>query len=269
MPASSKTRIYNRSLSAREATLLGTWERDRRIIISLDDLRREVGPAAATDVAERLVKKGILKRVAPGNFLIRPLRTQGRSALPSAPVFVAALLQGEPFYLGGLWALTFHRLTDQQFASRIDAFVARRRQGLILGGARVIFHRRPRKQFAAGMADAEVEGVRLHVSTPERTLIDLLDRPALAGGATNALRLVKDTLARVSIDRLIDHAAGEAKPSTCQRLGLLLERAGVVPRKLQPLQRRVRETKSDLSLVSGLRRAGSFNRRWRVVENDL
>jgi predicted transcriptional regulator of viral defense system len=248
--------------------LLGAWERERRVIASLEDLREAVGHPAAQDVAARLVQKGVLERVGPGRFLIRPLRTHGRAVLPSAPVFVAALLQGEPFYLGGLWSLTFHRLTDQQFVSRLDVFLTRRRNGMDLGSARIAFHRMPLKQISPGTESAEIEGVKLHVSTPERTLIDLLDRPALAGGAAEALRWVKNTLTQVSVERLIQLATAAAKPSTCQRLGVLLERAEVAPRKLGKLRRRVRETKSMLSLLDGAPRTGAFNLGWRVVEND-
>ena len=135
------TLIYNSSLSRREVALLAGWERERRAFVTLDDIRRMVGVAVARDVASRLVAKKALERIGRGRYLVRPLRTQSRPTATSAAVQAAVLLQGDPYYLGGLWALTFHRLSEQQYVSVLDAFVDRRRTGRRLGGAQLVFHR--------------------------------------------------------------------------------------------------------------------------------
>lgn len=260
-------KTYSASLSRREVGLLAEWERERRQIVSLDDLRRLVGPAAG-DVARRLVRKRALERVGPGRFVIRPLRALGRPGTVSAPVLAAAALQGESYYLGGLWALTFHRLSSQQFTAVLDAFVTRRAAPRSLGDTRLMFHQVSVAELRDGIIGAKVEGVVVRVSDPERTLLDLLDLPALAGGAGEALRHVETCLGQVSNKRLVEYAARGSRDSTCQRLGLLLERSGMNPRLLAPLRRRIRDSKSSLSLVPGAPRVGPVNRRWRVVEND-
>ena len=260
-------RSYSTSLSRREVGLLAEWERERRQILSLDDLRRIVGSAAG-DVARRLVRKRALERVGPGRFVIRPLRALNRPGRASAPVLAAAALQGERYYLGGLWALTFHRLSSQQFASVLDAFVARRAAARSLGDTRLVLHRVSASKLREGIADAQVEGVTVRVSDQERTLLDLLDLPALAGGAGEALRHVQESLGQVSKTKLVEYAARGSRDSTCQRLGLLLERTGMNPRLLAPLRRRIRDSKSSLSLVAGAPRVGPVNRLLRVVEND-
>lgn len=266
--ADSATASYGTSLSSREARLLGQWERERRLFVSLDDLRRAAGPAAAGDVARRLVRKKVLERVGPGRFVVRPLRALARPSTASAVVLAAAALQGEPYYLGGLWALSFHRLSGQQYTSVMDVFVARRLSPRVLGGAQLVFHRVSPERFGDGMSTAEIEGVSVRVSDPERSLLDLLDLPALAGGGSEALRHVQQALPKVSQSKLIEHAARGSRSSTCQRLGLLLERAGASPRLLAPLHRRTHASKSMLSLVPGAPRVGHFNRVWSLVEND-
>src|SRR5713226_5731765 len=92
---------------------------------------------SASGVASRLVAKKALERIGAGRYLVRPLRTLSRPTAASAPVQAAVLLQGKPYYLGGRWALTFHRLTDQQYVSMLDAFVSRRQGSRQLGGARL------------------------------------------------------------------------------------------------------------------------------------
>jgi predicted transcriptional regulator of viral defense system len=183
-------------------------------------------------------------------------------------VQAAVLLQGEPYYLGGLWALTFHRLTEQQYVSVVDAFVARRNWSRRLRGARLAFHRVPSKRLGYGTVVTELEGMTVQLSDPERTLIDLLDFPALAGGGSEALRMVKQTLLRVNRAKLVEYAARGARSSTCQRFGVLLERAGAASRRLTEIHKRVLKSKSVLSMDPGASRRGPFNRRWGVIEND-
>ncbi len=249
--------------------LLAGWERERRASITLDDIRRIVGVAVARDVASRLVAKKALERVGRGRYLVRPLRTQTRPTAASPAVQAAALLQGEPYYLGGLWAMTFHRLSEQQYVSLLDAFVKRRHPRRRLGGVQLVFHCVSPDRLEYGSVAAVVEGMSVRLSDPERTVIDLLDFPALAGGSGEALRMVKRNVPRVDGAKLVEYAARGARRSTCQRLGVLLERSGMTYRRLAELRRRVVGTKSVLSMDPGARRTGPFNRRWSVVENDL
>lgn len=87
-------------------------------------------------------------------------RRESVLALPTA-VLAAALLQGEQYHLGGLWALTFHRLSEQQYTSTLDVFVVRRHAGRRLGAARLVFHRARPERFAYGLTTETVEGVRV------------------------------------------------------------------------------------------------------------
>ncbi|WP_248345743.1 type IV toxin-antitoxin system AbiEi family antitoxin domain-containing protein [Anaeromyxobacter paludicola] len=267
-PANYSARIYSAPLSRREVSLLAEWERERRVILTMDVIRQAVGADAAQDVAWRLVQKRALARIGRGKYLVRPLRTLNRATTPSAAVLAAALLQGEPYYLGGRWALTFHRLTEQQYSSALDAFAARRHQGRRLGAARLAFHRVQAAQFDYGIAAVTVEGVPVQLSDPERTLLDLLDFPSVAGTSDDALRLVEPVLPKVSARKLVEYAARGSRSSTCQRLGVLLERAGVSGRVVAALHERVRSTKSVLSMRPGVPRVGRLNPSWRVVEND-
>lgn len=266
--ATNAARIYSPPLSRREVSLLAAWERERRVTLTIDAIREAVGADSARDVAARLVRKRALERIGRGKYLVRPLRTLNRATAPSAPVLAAALLQGEPYYLGGLWALTLHRLTEQQYASTLDAFVARRHEARGLGTARLAFHRVAASRLGHGVTRVAIEGVSVQVSDPERTLLDLLDYPSIAGSSSEALRLVTAALPKVSRRKLAERTAQDSRSSTCQRLGVLLERAGASPRELAPLAKRVRGTRSVLSMRQGFPRVGRVNRRWQVVEND-
>lgn len=257
-----------RGLSARETALLSEWERARRQRITLAELERSLG-ANAKVIAKRMAKKGALERVGRGVYAIRPLRSLVRRTSWSSPVLTAHLLADEAYYLGGLWALTFHRLTTQQYTSALDAFVTKRRRARVLGHARVTFHLAGAERFAYGITAERIEETAVKISDPARTLLDLLDYPELAGGLPAALAHVTDALPRVDAPLLVGHAIRGSRLSTCQRLGLLLSRAGVSERKLAPLLKHARKTASRLSLVPGEPRRGPLNERWNVIENDV
>src|SRR5207249_9243256 len=86
--------IYNEPLSRREVRLLAGWERERRFSVTMDDLKRLVGPASKV-VALSLTRKGALQRVQRGLFLVRPFRSLLRPTSRSAAVQAAVLLQSE------------------------------------------------------------------------------------------------------------------------------------------------------------------------------
>lgn len=259
--------IHTPSLSRREVGLLAGWELARRSSITLEDIRRTVGKPAK-DVVKALLRKRVLQRIGPGVYLIRPLRSLRRPTSTSPIVAVALLLRGQPYYLGGLWAFTHHRLTSQQYVSALDVFVTRRRMPQEFGGARITFHVLPPRRLSYGLAMATTEGVEFHTSDIERTLLDVLDYRSLAGSLAHALTLFQEGLPKADLSKLVDYAVRGSRSSTCQRLGVFLERRHA-PRSLRKkLARKIARTRSLLSMQPDAPRVGHVNTTWRVVEND-
>ena len=152
--------------------MLAEWERARVNRVTRADVADRWGTERADKITSALVRKGALRRVGKGIFVVVPLRAQARPTMPSAAALVAALLSDEPYYLGGLWALTHHRLTLQQYATRIDAFVTRGHQPRTLANAHVRFHRVPSPRIAHGHEVVSIEGTPARVSTREETLVE-------------------------------------------------------------------------------------------------
>jgi predicted transcriptional regulator of viral defense system len=255
-------------LSKRERALLSEWERARKTSVSLGEIAREVGEPIARVVASKLVRKGVLDRIRPGLYAVRPFRAMARPwALPTL-VAVELLLAGEPHYVGGLAAFTLHRLTQQQHASVVDAFVNSFRRSRRLGEAQVRFHRRKRDLFESGLTQVEIAGTPVVVSDPERTMLDALEEPHVVGGMHEAIRLFLEAKPRLNHARLVAYALDLARDSTCQRLGLLLERSGVDGPFMDDLRARAAQSTGIHQLIPGLGRTGSPNSIWHVVEND-
>jgi len=183
-------------------------------------------------------------------------------------VATEALLRDERHYLGGLWALSFHGLTEQSYASVVDAFVTHRLTARRLGAGRVRFHVLLNRAFEYGIMTSEIEGMAVHLSDRERTLLDAFDRSRIFGGPDRALKIAREHLRRMDRRRLVHYAVTGSRSNTCQRLGVLLQRTGMSERALAPLLARAKETRALLSMNPAAPRKGRVNRRWNVVEND-
>jgi predicted transcriptional regulator of viral defense system len=267
IPGSLDHATYKSGLSQREVALIAGWERDRRKFLSSDEIRAAVGAAAAAKVTFSLLRKGVLERVERGVYLIRPVRSLLRPTSPSAPMVLAAILHAEPYYLGGLWALTQHGLTDQQYVSVLDAFVTRVRPGRNLAGAKVVFHAVPPRAMEYGVSEVRIEEVNVRVSDAQRTLLDVLDYPRMVGGLRLAVGLVAAGISRVDLATVVEYGVRGSRSATCQRLGVLLERVRAPEAVLRKLSARLEGPRPLTSMVPGPRK-GRVNSRWSVVEND-
>jgi predicted transcriptional regulator of viral defense system len=256
-------------LSKRERALLSDWERARKKSVSLNEIGRAVGEPVARMVASTLVRKGVLDRIRPGLYAVRPFRAMARPwALPSL-VAVELLLAGERHYIGGLAAFTVHRLTQQQYASVVDAFTTSFRRPRRLGEAEIRFHRRKPSLFGRGLTTIDIDGTQVVVSDPERTVLDALEEPHIVGGMHEAKRLFDEAVPRLDHARLATYALDIARGSTCQRLGLLLERHGIGGSFMDDLRTRAARPTGVYQLIPGDDDCPATpNPVWHVIEND-
>ncbi len=105
-------------------------------------------------------------------------------------------------------------------------------------------------------------GERLRVTKVERTLIDIVVRPAYAGGMTHVLQVFENARPRVSTNVLI--ATLKKLDYTYpyhQAIGFLMERAGYGSDVLSRLE--ALGLRHDFYLVHGMRET-EFSRRWRL-----
>jgi predicted transcriptional regulator of viral defense system len=218
--------------------------------------------------ASRLVRKGVLDRVRPGLFAVRPFRAVARPWAPPALVAVELLLADEPHYVGGLIAFTLHRLTLQQYTSVVDVFLPSYRRPRRIGNARVLFHRRRADVFSNGITHVDVDGVPVATTDPERTVLDALEEFRVVGGMEEAINLFEQALPKIDPKVLAEQALTIARDSTCQRLGLLLERAEVHGPFMPQLADRAAASTGIHVLVPGRAKDGPVHPTWRVIEND-
>ena len=258
--------VASSSAQAEWLTLSNDLTRDGKRIISIGELKSNYG-ARAYAFASRLVSHGALSRLAQGVYAIKPFGSWDRPYSLSALGAASFVCHGQPYYCGGLRVLSLHGLTSQLYPGRVDVFVAQRRASRQVAGAQVVFHQINSNLFSFGIATVSIDDIPTQISSPERTLIDLLEHPEIAGGTSYALDSLVGSLGQVSASRLVDCAILLACPTNQRRLGYLLEANGCSSTITRPLLAARKGAAPGSALVPGISRHGTYNNRWRLVVN--
>ena len=174
----------------------------------------------------RWAKQGWLTRVRRGLYLPVPLQARAAEDVVEDPWVIAARLF-EPCYISGWSAAEHWGLTEQIFRTVVvitTRSISQRKlkiQSTEFWVKRVI----ARRMFGTKTVWRGKTPVR--VADPAKTLVDMLDDPAIAGGARAMEDALKAYLASTSKDteRLLDYAKRMRNGAVLKRLGYLLERA--------------------------------------------
>lgn len=135
----------------------------------------------------------------------------------------------EPCYIGGSSAAEHWGLTEQVLRDLIvvTARETRQREHTLQGMPSLVTKRAPDK-LSFGLAPVWRAQVRVPVSDPSRTLIDLLDDPSLGGGIRHVASMIDEYL--ISEHRseklLIEYGDRLGNRSVFKRLGWTLELSG-------------------------------------------
>ena len=211
-----------RSLSKNEAKVVLDLEWRGQKAVTAAELREMLGGSNgyARFFAHRLVEKGWLQRVLPGLFQLVPA-DRGREGIGDTnPLSTGALLVA-PYFYSFATACTHHGLTEQVFAEVYLASAASKRP-VTIRGTRYVFAHVPERRFF-GFEETDVLGAHVLMATPERALLDALDRPRFAGGIREVARMVANAAKRVSWERVLDLAGRWDESAIVQRLGYFVD----------------------------------------------
>ncbi len=259
-----------RSLSSLEARVVLSLEEEGRDAVTLGELQRraQVSSGFARKLAHNLGQKGWLQRIGAGRYLLNPGR-HGPDAVPETdPLRIAAHLAA-PYYLGFATAAELLSLLPQ--ASRVY-YVVTPQRGSSLATKSVEFRRirvQPRRFF--GFRELKRRGQTLLVSDLERTVLDCLSRPDLAGGLGGVVQVLQSALAEMDWNRLAAYVGRMESRSLALRLGYLIEWLAPPrrpPRRwIETLRARPSEPYVPLGTPREYGRKGLHDPRWHVIRN--
>lgn len=219
------------------ATLAGIGKEDRR---RLSELFRETkGTISVTDAANilkisstvaakmlsRWAKKGWLSRVRRGMYVRVPLESRTTDMPLDDPWIIADRLFS-PCYIGGWSAAEYWDLTEQIFRTLVVITTQKpRNRAPVIKGTRFMLLTISEKALF-GTKPVWKGQVKVAVSDPARTILDILSAPKLGGGIRPAADMFLNYLKSEdkNIQLLIDYAKSLGNGAAFKRLGFLLER---------------------------------------------
>jgi predicted transcriptional regulator of viral defense system len=210
-----------RTLGPAEAqVVLSFREQDREVIAASDVMSLFNSEHTGRKVIRNLVRKGWLTRLGAGRYMLLPPERGAESIGENNPLAVAAAAV-EASYVGWWSAAGFHDFTTQRPAIVFVA-VMRQARPRIVEETEIKFVTLPARKFF-GFKTYSVYGRSTRISDPEKTLIDCVDRPDLAGGPSEVTRIVHAAMASVDQHKLLDTAMQMKTISMLQRLGFLTD----------------------------------------------
>jgi predicted transcriptional regulator of viral defense system len=220
----------------------------------------------STDAAKMLSrwsKKGWMSRIRRGLYVSVPLESRTADIPLEDPWLIADRLFS-PCYIGGWSAAEYFDLTEQIFSTVMVMTVQkpRDRRPNIKGTEFILRTISEKAMF--GLNPVWRGQVKISVSDPTRTILDMLVDPVLGGG----IRSVKDMFINYlrsennNLDLLIEYAERLGNGAVFKRLGFLLEK---VPSKKTKIieQCRKRLTAGNAKLDSTLNNSRLITR-WRL-----
>jgi predicted transcriptional regulator of viral defense system len=179
----------------------------------------------ASKMLSRWNTKGWLSRVTQGLYVPVALEASGTTPPLEDAWQVAAVLY-DPCYIGGWSAAEYWDLTEQIFRSTVvmTTQTPRNRKPVLSGSAFLLTTVSKEKMF--GLKTVWRDQVKVSVSDPSRTIIDMLSDPRLGGGIRSVQDMFRNYLQSEAKDlpRLIAYADQLGNGAVFKRLGFLLEK---------------------------------------------
>jgi predicted transcriptional regulator of viral defense system len=216
----------------------------------------QISRRRARDILHRLAAKGVLTRLKRGLYVLSGF---GGEDPMGDPLFLGTRLV-EPSYVSFWTALNHYGWTEQAPRTILLATTTtsgvRRLRTFVFRYVRV-----PRRAFF-GYRGIPSDGRQVPLADREKAMVDSLYQPRRAGGLREVSRALGEAAGALDTHVLAEYALRIENRSLASRLGFLLEEVGENAGELMEGRSRV-YVKLD---PAGPRR-GSYDRRWRIVDN--
>ena len=210
-----------RSLGPAEAKVVLSFREQGRDVVEADSIIELLASEqTARKVIRNLIRKGWLTRLKGGRYLLLPPERGAEVMGENNPLAVAAAVVEES-YVGWWSAAAYHGFTTQKPAT---VFVAVKRQTRprTVEDTEIRFVTVPTRKFF-GWKIYDVYGRGTRITEPEKTLIDCIDRPDLAGGPAEVARITHAAMPEIDQGKLVDMVLRMKSTSLIQRLGFLTD----------------------------------------------
>jgi predicted transcriptional regulator of viral defense system len=260
-----------RTLSPQESrVVLALAEKKQRQVGRTEIIELLGAKAKAADkVIDSLRRKGWLERASWGKYLVIP-PDEGPDAVGETNLLALASRITDNYYIGYGSAAAHYGLTTQHRRAIIIVTPAHLR-GRQVGEGRVrIVNPKPQKFFGFGPVD--ILGYKVLMSDREKTAIDCIDRPALAGGVGEAVAILATASRRLDWPRAIDYLERINSTALVRRFGWVTDHAKAdmladIRERLLRLAARGPQTWMGPNPARKVRGAIGYDKTWRLFVN--
>jgi predicted transcriptional regulator of viral defense system len=200
--------------------------RASRETVSIDTAMQalDVDRLKATKLLSQWSKQKWLTRVGPGLYVPVPIELADNEQVMIDPWVIVPALFGE-CYIGGWTAANHWGITEQLFNETV-VFTTRRlvKRHVTTQGAPFLLHNiKPKRLF--GLKTLWRSSVKVFISDPARTLIDLLAMPETGGGIDHVTECLSNYLRTKEANRalLIRYAEQFRNGAVFKRLGFIAD----------------------------------------------
>ena len=201
--------------------VLALTEQRQRTVTRAEIITLLRGSAKAADhVIEALRRKGWLERAAWGEYLVIPPE-QGPDVLGDSNLLARASLIANPYYIGYGTAAAHYGLTTQH-RKIIYLVTPTRLRPRDAGESRIQIVNPAQNKFF-GFGSVDVLGFKVMISDREKTAVDCIDRPDLAGGVGEAATILATASRRFDWSKVLAYLERISEGALVRRFGWLAD----------------------------------------------
>lgn len=235
-------------------------------IIEARDALPQSNNRTTNELLGDMVRRGLLMRLKKGVYYIIPYEQNSDIYMPDWHLLASPLTDGAPHYIGYYSALQIHNLITQP-SLKEQIVVARQIKPSVLTIKDVdfqfIYHN---KTHFFGAQKIWIDNFsRVLCSDLEKTIIDCLFRPDLAGGIVEVARAIYVSKDKINFDKLLAYTIRFGSQAVIKRLGFLLELFDIQSPIIEELNQ-LRSTAYTI-LDTELPKEGKMLNRWRIQQN--
>ena len=255
------------SLSKDEIKLFSLLEEREIGILTRESLLKlyDGNKRKVDNLLSNLTKKGRLKQLARTKYLVIPIKAPYQVWGKNEFIIADALMEGGNYYIGYNNMFNFYGFI-QQVPQTIFVLNAKYSKAKIIDSTKYKFIKvAPNKLY--GLTSLRIDGAKVKISNKERTLVDLVYYYKPIGSIKQALRVVNEQIRRIDLNKFIRYAVKFPNLATKKRIGYFLEIKGIEEKRLQPLLRSIRRSRSLATLYESRFRKGKINKKWGLIIN--
>ncbi|MBU0591232.1 hypothetical protein KKF81_02115 [Candidatus Micrarchaeota archaeon] len=193
----------------------------------------------------RMIKKGLLKRVEAGKYTI------------SEDPFVVASQLISPSYISFFTAFYLLKMVPQEI-TKITIATSKRKKPINVLGMNVEFIQIKKSMMFGFRKTRLISGNSyIMLADPEKAAVDALYRPG-----TMPISYLKDLLKMLNVKKLEEYSLRTGSEAVLRRMGFLLDNCGI-PHSLKP------KSKNIYFLNPKIHCKGKLDRKWRLHVNEV